>query len=134
MEETKNLCVQLPISLHAKVREEQEKSGKVLTAYFTELLTEYYEKRDKKMENTRTLAFQVSEEMFQRIKDYLAAESERVGRKISQREFILGLIENALEQSEETTEQANGNQLGDETDAADANPPAETAWNQPEYN
>ena len=103
MEETKNLCVQLPISLHAKVRAEQEKSGKVLTAYFTELLTEYYEKKEKKMENTRTLAFQVPEEMFQRIKDYLAAESERVGRKISQREFILGLIENALEQSEEST-------------------------------
>ena len=110
MEKTKNLCVQLPISLHAKVRAEQEESGKVLTAYFTELLTEYYEKRDKKMENKRTLAFQVPEEMFQRIKDYLAAESERIGRKISQREFILGLIENALEQSEETTEQVNGNQ------------------------
>ena len=110
MEETKNLCVQLPISLHAKVRAEQEKSGKVLTAYFTELLTEYYEKKEKKMENTRTLAFQVPEELFQRIKDYLAAESERVGRKISQREFILGLIENALEQAEESTEQVNGNQ------------------------
>jgi transketolase len=107
MEETKNLCVQLPISLHAKVREEQEKSGKVLTAYFTELLTEYYEKRDKKMENTRTLAFQVPEEMFQRIKDYLANESERVGRKISQREFILGLIENALEQPEENQSEYN---------------------------
>jgi hypothetical protein len=110
MEETKNLCVQLPISLHAKVRAEQEKSGKVLTAYFTELLTEYYEKKEKKMENTRTLAFQVPEEMFQRIKEYLTAESERVGRKISQREFILGLTENALEQREETTEQVNGNQ------------------------
>ena len=121
MEETKNLCVQLPISLHAKVRAEQEKSGKVLTAYFTELLTEYYEKKEKKMENTRTLAFQVPEEMFQRIKDYLAVESERVGRKISQREFILGLIENALEQAEESA--------GESTEE-----PAETAWNQPEYN
>ena len=122
MEETKNLCVQLPISLHAKVRAEQEKSGKVLTAYFTELLTEYYEKRDKKMENTRTLAFQVPEEMFQRIKAYLTAESERVGRKISQREFILGLIENALEQREDAAEEST-------EEAAE-----ETAWNQPEYN
>ncbi len=100
MEETKNLCVQLPISLHSRIRAEQEHSGKVLSAYITELLTEYYEKRDKKMENARTLAFQVSEEMFQRIKEYLAAESERVGRKISQREFVLGLIEKALERSE----------------------------------
>lgn len=107
MEETKNLCVQLPISLHAKVRAEQEKSGKVLTAYFTELLTEYYEKRDKKMENARTLAFQVSEEMFQRIKEYLTAESERVGRKISQREFVLGLIEKALTPPEENQSEYN---------------------------
>ena len=74
------------------------------------------------MENTRTLAFQVPEELFQRIKDYLAAESERVGRKISQREFILGLIENALEQREDAAEEST-------EEAAE-----ETAWNQPEYN
>ena len=81
------------------------------------------------MENARTLAFQVPEEMFQRIKDYLAAESERVGRKISQREFILGLIENALEQAGETTGEST-----EETEEEIAEEPAETAWNQPEYN
>ena len=48
------------------------------------------------MAGTRTLAVQISEELFQKLKAYLAAESERQGRKISQKEFLLGLIEQAL--------------------------------------
>ena len=33
------------------------------------------------MAQTRTMAFQISEDLFQRIKDYLAHENERQGRK-----------------------------------------------------
>ena len=51
------------------------------------------------MDGNRTMAFQISEELFQRIKRYLDSESERTGRKISQREFILGLIQQALDES-----------------------------------
>jgi len=90
-------------------RESQSRTGKVREGadsifYRT---THRILRKEEKMENTRTLAFQVPEEMFQRIKDYLTAESERVGRKISQREFILGLIENALEQPEENQSEYN---------------------------
>ena len=56
---------------------------------------------------TKTLAFQISEELDQRIKNYLAAEKERTGRKVSQREFVVGLIEqalNAYESAEQTVE------------------------------
>ena len=53
------------------------------------------------MAQTRTMAFQISEDLFQRIKDYLARESERQGRKVTQREFVLGLIEDALRQAEQ---------------------------------
>ena len=49
------------------------------------------------MEGTRTMAFQISEELFQRIKRYLDSESERAGKKASQREFVLGLIQKALD-------------------------------------
>ena len=49
---------------------------------------------------TKTLAFQISEELFQRLKDYLTAEQERTGRKISQKEFVVGLIEQALNDAE----------------------------------
>lgn len=41
-EETKNLCAQIPASLHAQVREQQEMSGKTLGQYMTWLLTEFY--------------------------------------------------------------------------------------------
>ena len=43
----------------------------------------------------RTLAFQITEELDQRLKNFIAAEKKR-GRKISQKEFVIGLIEQAL--------------------------------------
>ena len=58
----------------------------------------------------KTLAFQIPEELDQRIKNYLAAEKERTGKKISQREFVVGLIIDALDKhdaqviAEEATE------------------------------
>ena len=100
MEPTKNLCAQIPVSLHAKVREEQERSGQPLSAYITQVLTSYYERGEKSMEYTKTLAFQIPESLFYRIKDHLAREKVRTGKKLSQRDFVLGLIERALEEAE----------------------------------
>ena len=98
MENTKNLCSQIPESLHARVRSEQEQSGQTLSQYVTTLITEYYnQKEGKKMGGNRTMAFQIPEELFQRIKRYLDSESERTGKKLSQREFVLGLIQQALD-------------------------------------
>ena len=56
MEQTRNLCAQVPVSLHMRVREEQEKSGQSLSAYITQLLTDYYEKGEKSMEFPRSPA------------------------------------------------------------------------------
>ena len=98
METTKNLCAQIPESLHARVRTEQEQSGQTLSQYVTALITEYYNlKEGQKMEGTRTLAFQIPEELFLRIKRYIDSESEHTGKKVSQREFVLGLIQKALD-------------------------------------
>ena len=47
--------------------------------------------------NVKTLALQIPEELMQRLKNYLAAESERSGKKISQKEYVLGLIRQALD-------------------------------------
>lgn len=52
------------------------------------------------MENNRTMAFQIPEELFQRIKAHLERETARTGRKLTQREFVLGLIEEALNEAE----------------------------------
>ena len=43
MEPKKNLCAQIPISLHTRIRQEQEESGKSLSEFMTDLLTNYYE-------------------------------------------------------------------------------------------
>lgn len=68
--------------------------------------------------NTRTLAFQISEDLFQRIKTHLERETQRTGRKLTQREFVLGLIEEALEAAEQQEEAApisNGDEADDST-------------------
>ena len=51
-------------------------------------------------EKSRTMAFQIPEELFQRIKRYLERESQRTGRKLTQRDFVLGLITQALDAAE----------------------------------
>ena len=99
-----NLCAQIPADLHARVTREKEASDKALGEYITELLTEYYEGGKTTMNKERTMAFQISEELFQRLKDYLAAESQRTGKKISQKEFVIGLIEQALDSAEQKEE------------------------------
>lgn len=106
MPATKNLCAQLPIDLHQKISEDREQAGLTTAQYITALITEYFKMKENGgneiMTNgkTRTLAFQIDEELFQRIKDHLDRESARLGRKFTQREFVMGLIEQALAEAE----------------------------------
>ena len=52
------------------------------------------------MEFTKTLAFQIPEDLFNRIKDHLEREKQRTGKRLTQRDFVIGLIEQALEEAE----------------------------------
>ena len=102
-EQTKNLCAQIPVALHSKVREEQEKAGLPLSAYITQLLTQYYDnnrEENKNMNDMKTMAFQIPNDLFQRLKRHLDRESERTGKKVSQKEFVLNLIRQALDEAE----------------------------------
>ena len=106
MEQKKNLCAQIPLSLHTQVSEAREAAGQTTSEYITNLLIEYYNlKKDggttTMSDNTRTMAFQIPEELFQRIKAHLERETQRTGRKLTQREFVLNLIEEALIEAEE---------------------------------
>ena len=102
MEQTKSLTAPIPASLHARVTEERIAANQSLGEYITNLLTDYYNNGGKKdMAQTRTLAFQIPEELFRQIKRHLERESERTGRKVTQREFVLGLIEDALREAEQ---------------------------------
>ena len=109
MEQTANLCAQVPVSLLARIREEQEKAGLLRGEYMTQILTTYYENQDrtgeKTMNFTKTLAFQVPEELFNRIKDHLERETKRTGKRLTQRDFVIGLIERALEAAEQQAEE-----------------------------
>ncbi len=105
MEETKNLCAQISLDLHRQICEAKEQAGLTTAQYITNLLTEYFEMKknggNKVMaNNNRTLAFQIPEELFDRIKAHLERETARTGRKLTQRDFVLGLIEEALEAAE----------------------------------
>ena len=102
MAETKNLCAQIDLALHTKVSEEKEKAGQTTSQYIAQLLTEYYEMKEnggitEMSDKGRTMAFQIPEELFQRIKRHLERESLRTGRKLTQRDFVLGLITQALD-------------------------------------
>ena len=100
MEAKKNLCAMIPAALHARVLEEKEQLGmKTLGEYVEQILKEHFEGGKITMANMKTLAFQISEELDQRLKNYIAAEKKR-GRKISQKDFVIGLIEQALAEYE----------------------------------
>ena len=106
MPATKNLCAQIDLDLHQKISEAREHTGQTTSQYITDLLTEYFKMKENGgneiMTNgkTRTLAFQIDETLFQRIKDHLVRESTRLGRNFTQREFVIGLIEQALAEAE----------------------------------
>ncbi len=99
MGEKKNLCAPIPLSLHQRVRQEQEQRGQTLGAYIEAILAEHFEGGARTMNtNTRTIAFQVPEELFERLKDYLARNG------LKQKDFILGLIERELNDTADAVE------------------------------
>ena len=115
MADKKNLCAQIDTALHARVRLEQEQSGKTLSEYVEQLIQNYYNmKENKKMTgDMRTMAIQLPEELFERLKAYLKKNN------LKQKQFIIGLIEDALEQDEEDTTAQAGSENASETEEPD---------------
>ena len=120
------LTVSIPDDLHQKIREELEKQGITTSQFIEQAVTNFFEnpKGDTNMA-TRTLAFQVSEELFQRVKAYLARYEEIHHRRLSQKEFVIGLIEAELDEADEEFEAA-------EAAAATESPEVEQAAEEPE--
>ena len=95
----KNLCAPIPEALHQRVRQEQERCGQTLSDYITDILKEHFEGGTRTMNtNNRTIAFQVPEELFERLKDYLARNG------LKQKDFILSLIERELNDTADAAE------------------------------
>ena len=97
-EETRNLCAQIPASLHAQVRERQEASGQTLGQYMTWLITSFYANEQggkTQMNEKRTVAFQVPAELFEQFKAYLEKHN------IKQNAFFLDCIQRVLADDQE---------------------------------
>ena len=116
MADKKNLCAMIPADLHARVRQEQEQSGQTLSEFVEQLITDYYKmKENSKMTgDMRTMAIQLPEELFERLKAYLKKNN------LKQKQFIIGLIEDVLEEDEaEVTAEQPETEEPDEPDTDD---------------
>lgn len=99
--ETKGLTCKLPLDLHNRISEEIREMESTVSKFIEMVIREHYEKGVVRvMSKGRTLAFQVSEELFQRIKMYLERYEQENHRRLTQREFVIGLIEQALDEAE----------------------------------
>ena len=115
MADKKNLCAQIDTALHARVRLEQEQSGQTLSEFVEQLITDYYKMKEgtKMTGDMRTMAIQLPEELFERLKAYLKRNN------LKQKQFIIGLIEDALEQDEEDTTAQADSENASETEEPD---------------
>lgn len=94
--EKKGITVKIDAELHAEVRQYLDQHSMTMADFVTmalqdELHPKIEQKEEKSMEKMRTLAFQVPEDLFQKIKDYLHRNN------MTQRQFVIGLIENEIE-------------------------------------
>ena len=98
MTEMKNICGKIPKDLHEKVREEIELTESSTQKFIQQVIGEHFErlagKGEMSMGTARTIAVQVSEELFQRLKTVIAKKG------MKQKDFLIQIIEEALEKAE----------------------------------
>ena len=98
MTEMKNICGKISKDLHEKVREEIELTESSTQKFIQQVFEEHFErlagKGEMSMGTARTIAVQVSEELFQRLKTVIAKKG------MKQKDFLIQIIEEALEKAE----------------------------------
>lgn len=136
--EMKNICGKIPVELHEKLKLEVEELGISIPKYLEMVIEEHMTRKGEKtnMADLRTVAVQVTEDLFSRLKAVLA----RNGMK--QKDFLIGLIEDAIEkeeakwkaeseEAEETEGESAESEMEDpepeETDPAESEPDEEPA-------
>ena len=119
MPEMKGITVKIPADLHAEVKAYLEAHGMTMGEFIAQAVDhELHPKiqitqEDKNMERMRTLAFQVPDSLFQRVKAYL----ER--NHMTQKQFVIGLIEAELEQDEAQYQASHPEEQEDEGESDD---------------
>ena len=97
MAEMKNICGKIPVELHEKVRAEIEEKETSTQIFIRQVIEEHFNRLEGKGEESmekRTLAVQVTEELFQRVKWTVTKEG------VKQKDFIIRIIEKAVEEVE----------------------------------
>ena len=93
--EMKNICGKIPVDLHEKVRLEIEQTDSSTQKFIQMVIEEHFVKKgEKSMAEVRTVAVQVTEDLFSRLKAVLAKNG------MKQKDFLIRLIEEALEKEE----------------------------------
>ena len=92
-----HLYINSPVELHEKVRAEIEERETSTQIFIRQVIEEHFNRLENKGEESmekRTLAVQVTEELFQRVKWAVTKEG------IKQKDFIIRIIEKAVEEVE----------------------------------
>jgi hypothetical protein len=101
--EMKNICGKIPVELHAKVRNEIENREISTQEFLQQVIEEHFMEKGVDSMAARTIAVQVTEELFGRLKAVVA----RKGCK--QKDFLIGVIEAAVAAAEEELEREQQN-------------------------
>lgn len=115
--EKKGITVKIDAGLHAEVRQYLESHGMTMAEFVTQALQDELHpkinmREENSMSNMRTLAFQVPEELFQQIKDYLQRNN------MTQKEFVIGLIKTEIDRDlTQRTETVEASQEIEEQDS-----------------
>ena len=134
MPDMKGITVKIPAELHAEVKAYIEAHGMTMGEFIAQAVdNELHPKtqitqEDKNMERMRTLAFQVPDSLFQRVKAYL----ER--NHMTQKQFVIGLIESEIEQDEAQYQASHPQEQEDKEESDDQTHGEETEEeNQDEF-
>ena len=94
--EMKNICGKIPVELHEKLKLEVEELGISIPKYLEMVIEEHIARKGEKtnMADLRTVAVQVTEDLFSRLKAVLAKNG------MKQKDFLIQIIEEALEKVE----------------------------------
>ena len=117
--EKKGITVKIDAELHNQIRQYLEAHDMTMAEFVAqaaenELHPKNHMKEGETMANTRTIAFQVPEDLFQRIKEYLQRNN------MTQRQFLIGLIEEELDREmveREAEAEAVGEELEEESES-----------------
>ena len=113
MAEMKNICGKIPVELHEKVRAEIEERETSTQIFIRQVIEEHFNRLENKGEESmekRTLAVQVTEELFQRVKWAITKEG------VKQKDFIIRIIEKAVEEVEAKWQELDQSVEIEETD------------------